>query len=89
MVQRPVEGASEGVPQQYFEMMQDLFLHSQQLLDAERSWSARMLELSTRFGTFTFEQTAGGTSEDDQKSSKQMTPRAASTKKRAKSRMTR
>jgi len=55
-----VEAAPENVPLPYFEMMQDLFDHSQEVLKTERQWSSGMLE-RVRSGVFTFEQPASPT----------------------------
>jgi DNA-binding PadR family transcriptional regulator len=52
-----VEAAPENVPLQYFEMMQDLFEHSERVLDTERQWSAGMLT-RVQSGVFDFEQPA-------------------------------
>jgi DNA-binding PadR family transcriptional regulator len=50
-----VEAAPENVPLPYFEMMQDLFDHSQQVLTTERQWSSGMLK-RVQSGAFAFEQ---------------------------------
>jgi DNA-binding PadR family transcriptional regulator len=50
-----VEAAPDDVPLPYFEMMQDLFDHSQRVLTTEQEWSSDMLE-RVQSGVFTFEQ---------------------------------
>ncbi len=58
-----VESAPDGVSLPYFEMMQDLFDHSQQLLDTERQWSSGVLA-RVESGIFTSEQPPGQTKPD-------------------------